>query len=273
MKLSIITVNLNNIDGLKKTISSISTQSWIEFEYIIIDGNSTDKSKGYIKEYAENNTDISIKWISENDNGVYHAMNKGINLSKGEYLLFLNSGDFLIHEEVLRNVFEKQLLSADILCGKCNISDKGKVIWTSSPPEKVTFGTLYNEGLAHQATFIKKVLFDTYGLYREDFKYNSDIDFWYKTIILNNISTQRLDLVISDYNLDGISNKEKGNLSYTEEMNEILAPFNSFRVDYDQFNTEKKEMSVYYWLMRQKCLNKLILFLYYIAKKLKGRKK
>ena len=103
MKLSIITVNLNNKTGLEKTVKSVCSQTFEEFEFIIIDGGSTDGSLDIIKRYEDN---ISC-WVSEQDKGVYNAMNKGIKMAKGEYLQFLNSGDSLINSDVLNKVFKE----------------------------------------------------------------------------------------------------------------------------------------------------------------------
>lgn len=89
MKLSIITINYNNRDGLQHTIESVINQTSHEFEYIIIDGGSTDGSVDIIKQYT-NQIDY---WVSEPDRGIYHAMNKGIDIAKGEYCIFMNSGD------------------------------------------------------------------------------------------------------------------------------------------------------------------------------------
>ncbi len=97
-KLSIITVNYNNLEGLKKTVKSVVDQTWSEFEYLIIDGGSTDGCLEYIK-IKENEIDF---WISEPDKGVYHAMNKGIQKATGEYVIFLNSGDHFYKKNVLQ---------------------------------------------------------------------------------------------------------------------------------------------------------------------------
>ena len=86
MKFTIITINYNNVKGLKKTIDSVISQNFSDYEFIIIDGASTDGSVDIIKEYSPH---ISY-WVSEPDKGIYHAMNKGITVSRGEYLLFLN---------------------------------------------------------------------------------------------------------------------------------------------------------------------------------------
>ena len=114
MKLSIISINRNNASGLRKTIESVVSQTYTDFEYIIIDGASTDGSIGVINEFAtplnlpqrEKKEHPIINWISELDSGIYNAMNKGILKASGEYLLFLNSGDYLYNSEVLKNVFE-----------------------------------------------------------------------------------------------------------------------------------------------------------------------
>ena len=101
-KLSIITINYNNALGLKKTMSSIEKQTWKEFEYIMVDGNSTDGSLEVMKTFNY----IGLNYISEPDSGIYNAMNKGIKMAKGKYLLFLNSGDVLENENVLKNVLQ-----------------------------------------------------------------------------------------------------------------------------------------------------------------------
>jgi len=265
MKLSIITVNLNNARGLQKTIESVVEQTWLDFELIIVDGASTDGSIEVIQHF--NNSMIQqFHWLSEPDSGVYQAMNKGIRMAKGEYLLFLNSGDFLVDDRVLTEVFSINR-TADILCGRCDVSENGKVVWTSNPPDLVTFGKLYNVGLAHQSTFIKRSLFDKLGLYREDFKYNSDIDFWYRSIILNGATTEKVDLVVSDYNLDGFSSKEHQTPVYKNEMSEILsqANFDKFIPDYIQWKEEKKSMQIYYWAKQKKTIDFILKTAYKIA--------
>src|SRR5690242_21925905 len=97
LKLSIITVNFNNAAGLQRTMDSAFHQTFTDYEYVIIDGGSTDGSKDLIKNHANK----LVYWVSEKDNGVYQAMNKGIVRAKGDYLLFLNSGDYLLHERIL----------------------------------------------------------------------------------------------------------------------------------------------------------------------------
>ncbi|KPA34233.1 hypothetical protein AMR50_0875 [Leptospira interrogans] len=94
-KISIITINLNNLEGLRKTLESVKSQTYTNFELIVVDGGSTDGSFEYLK----SNLDLIKKFISEKDKGIYNAQNKGISLSKGEYLVFLNAGDTLLQKK------------------------------------------------------------------------------------------------------------------------------------------------------------------------------
>ncbi len=274
MKLSIITINYNNATGLKNTLDSVAAQTYTDFEHIIVDGASTDGSVEIIREYeqslASNLSPLAshLKWISESDTGIYNAMNKGIRMAHGEYLLFLNSGDFLISEDVLEKVFENEC-TADILCAGCNVSDNGKVVWTSNPPEKVTFGTLYMVGLAHQSTFIRKSLFEHYGYYDESFRYNADIEFWYRAIVDNGASTQKIDVITTDYNLDGISSKEHQADSYIKEKERILAPYKAFVVDYDLYSSKAKDLYILEWLKKHKLLHAIVLLFYKMERKIK----
>src|SRR4051812_9372166 len=112
-KLSIITVNLNNAEGLETTIKSVTGQKNRDFEFIIIDGASTDNS---LKVLADYDKQIDL-WISEKDKGIYEAMNKGISKSNGAYLLFLNSGDYLYSEDTIGHVMEYLTGEADIVYG------------------------------------------------------------------------------------------------------------------------------------------------------------
>jgi len=261
-KLSIITINLNNAEGLQNTIKSVVSQTFDDYEYIIVDGASSDSSIE-IFHLFNGSGKKDIKWISEPDSGVYQAMNKGIRMSKGEYLLFLNSGDFLVSDNVLNDIFSNDY-SGDILCGSCNISERGKVVHVTNPPAVITFGTLYNVGLAHQATFIRRNLFDKFGFYDESFKYNADIEFWNRCIILGEVSTEKLNVVVSDYNLEGISSTQNRSDEYKKEINRIFqnSLFQKFTPDYDAWNIERKEMDILYWVKSKNMLYKPLCWLY-----------
>lgn len=200
MKLSIITINRNNADGLDKTIQSVINQAYQDFEYIVIDGNSTDHSVDIIKKHSNN---VNY-WISETDRGIYNAMNKGIAKANGNYLLFLNSGDYLVNKDVLKSAFEHQQ-TADIIYGNMQIDWGNGKITSGKMPDKITFKQMYLDTLWHPVSFIKKSLFSTYGLYNEAYKIVADYDFFFKVIIMNNATTYYINMDIALYNLTGLS--------------------------------------------------------------------
>ena len=236
-------------------MESVFAQTYRGFEYIVIDGASKDDSVKVIRECEAANqalpNPLSFIWKSESDTGIFNAMNKGIKKAAGEYCLFLNSGDFLITSDGLAQVFAKKI-DADIINARCNVSDNGKVTWTSPYLPSVTLKDLYFVGLPHQSTFIRRALFDKYGLYREDFRYNSDIDFWYKSIVLGDATTQGVDVVTTDYNLEGQSSKDAQTDEYKREMTEILSQGFLPKVlpDYDLWREQQHFLNKYIWIER-----------------------
>ena len=104
MTISVVTINWNNNAGLQRTLASIASQTYNDFEYIVVDGASTDGSVETIMQY---DGDARLTWISERDNGIYNAMNKGIRMAKGEYVVMINSGDWLMASDVLERMAEE----------------------------------------------------------------------------------------------------------------------------------------------------------------------
>lgn len=266
--LSIITVNLNNAEGLQRTISSVLEQDLAGVEFVIIDGGSTDGSR----EIIDSHTDFIHYWVSEKDSGVYHAMNKGIKKSSGEYLLFLNSGDLLYSPDTLSSVFS-QFRQADFLCGRSAIVRDGSVVHVTNPPEKHTFATYYRATISHQATFIKKSVFDLYGYYREDFRYNSDYEFWIRTIILQNCSTEKISTIVCYYDLNGISSTENQTEAYLSEIEQILNTplLQKFVPDYESWYQQRSDMKPLYWVKSKKYMYAGILCVYKLALWLRKR--
>ena len=150
IKLSIITINYNNLSGLKKTIESVKSQTFQDYEWIVIDGGSTDGSK----ELIEENKEYFSYWVSEPDKGIYDAMNKGTILAQGEYCQFLNSGDYLIAPDTLAKIFNRPL-QADVNYGDVWFIKDNKVIEKRTYPDKITLSFLFKSPLGHQATFVK----------------------------------------------------------------------------------------------------------------------
>jgi glycosyltransferase involved in cell wall biosynthesis len=270
VKLSIITVNLNNKNGLANTISSVISQTIVFFEFIIIDGASSD---GSVELITQNHDRISF-WLSEPDCGIYQAMNKGIRAAKGEYVLFLNSGDFLVDNDVLKNVFNVNT-SEDVLYGRSYISKENKVIYTTPHPDKLTLEFFYTQTISHQAAFIRRSLFDRYGYYREDLKIYADLDFWIRTIILNNCTTKKLDIIVADYNLDGISGNPSNEELAKAEIKDVMSKNIPIRIlaDYENRKEERRQMKVLYWAKSVKALYTLLNVLYQIALKVNSLRK
>lgn len=199
-ELSIITINYNNADGLKKTIQSVINQSFADYEYIIIDGGSTDNSAELIKKYSDKIT----YWISEKDQGIYNAQNKGIARATGNYCLFLNSGDYLVDDKVLAKVHSYNL-SADIIYGDMQTNGENGKNRHLKMPDKIGVKRLYADTVWHPVSFIKRELFSLYGNYDEQFKIVADYEFFVRVIIKRNVSTKHIPVEISVFDTTGLS--------------------------------------------------------------------
>lgn len=229
MMISIITICFNDKVGLERTIQSVLKQTYQGFEYIIIDGGSTDGSIEFIKENSEKIT----YWISESDSGVYNAMNKGIKKAKGEYLLFLNSGDAFINNEVLLKVFS-EIRTADFVYGDLMVNASHR-IWLKTYPKELTFQYFLKDTLPHPATFIRREIFARCGLYNEDNKIVSDWEFFMLSIAKHNCSYQHLSIPISEFMYNGISSKvENRELIFQEKRKALSKHFQVFLRDYKE---------------------------------------
>ncbi len=220
MKYSIITINYNHIEGLKKTIESVITQTYTDYEYIIIDGGSTDGSVDIIKEYEGHIT----YWISEKDNGVYHAMNKGVVQAQGDYCIFMNSGDRFHSPKVLES-FEQY--EDDIVCGQVSSFPSGHHRPT------ISLVDLLRISLPHQAMFIKRGLLIKHP-YDERYKILSDWKFCLETLVIDNCSFRTVEIIVADYEDGGISSNSNGLLPIERELilKELFPP--RILVDYQK---------------------------------------
>lgn len=217
MRLSIITINYNNAIGLEKTIRSIISQSFQNFEYIVIDGASTDMSVEVIKKYS----DQINHWISEPDNGIYNAMNKGIKYACAEYLLFINSGDTLYNENVLQNIFTQNVKN-DLVFGDLHrIFPDGHSDIVNSP-DHIGIDHMLNDTLCHPVTLIRRVLFQKYGLYREDLHIVSDWAFFLKIIAFGNVTQQHIPVTITSFAMDGMSSLPENKGKIIDECQKVI---------------------------------------------------
>jgi glycosyltransferase involved in cell wall biosynthesis len=233
-KISIITINYNNLAGLKKTVESVVNQTWHEFEYIVIDGGSTDGSSAYIESQSEH----FDYWVSEPDKGIYNAMNKGIAKATGEYLLFLNSGDHLFSETVLEEN-HSSITNYDLVYFDIQIVDESGAK-TSMYPEKLRFSDLYFKSLPHLGTFIKRSLFETVGLYDENLKIVSDWKFFIMALFKHNCTYSKTKGILSTFYMNGISAIS----DFSEERNKVLQEnFSEYIIDYEQWNKHQKVLN------------------------------
>jgi len=200
--LSIITINLNNANGLQKTIDSVVCQTFASFEYIVIDGLSNDGSVDVIKSYEEK---ISY-WVSEADGGIYDAMNKGIKHAKGKYLIFLNSGDVLVDKDTLSEAvkYMDDCPAVDIFYSDTFFKDQNAAIHLHKHPTNVNVDFLRINQLNHQSSLIRASLFDEYGLYPHHLKFAAD-HWLFLTSLVGNKVFMHIPVVLVVYEQGGLS--------------------------------------------------------------------
>lgn len=253
MKLSIITINRNNAAGLQKTIDSVWNQiglDGLEVEHIIIDGASSDGSVDVIKEYqsciVHCQLPISLKWLSEPDNGIYNAMNKGIKIalnrseSSPHYLQFLNSGDMLADNHVIMHMFTALETNKfpDILYGNMRkvMPDGTKLKDTCGATNNVTLNMFYRGCLNHSPAYIRRGLFEEYGYYDETLQICSDWKFYMQSIVLGHANVKYTNQLVTIFDMGGISETRKDILN--DERNRLLQEMipQGILKDYDRYH-------------------------------------
>jgi glycosyltransferase involved in cell wall biosynthesis len=232
MTFSIITVNYNNCDGLKQTIQSVISQTFDDYEYIIIDGGSTDGSKDVILQNA-NQIDY---WVSEPDKGIYNAMNKGIKVSQGEYIIFMNSGDCFYNGQVLHKVSKCMDNASDFIAG--NYSINGKIKKSPSRVTGITFFYSPEASICHQALFTKHNILIN-NPFQEQYKIVADYVNQYHSLILNNAKYQYINETICIVEPGGLS--AIGYQKLSEEIETYLHSVLPCRIydDYTNFMSVK----------------------------------
>ena len=256
--LTIITINYNNAEGLQKTMESILNQTSNDFEYIIVDGKSGDASVEIIRKF-EGLKVRDFLWISEKDLGIYHAMNKGIELAKGEYIQFVNSGDLLAANDVTARMLEKlEVLRSEsevnILYGNMLKPYKGKIIQDKGfAGRQPAMHDFYNGTLNHSPTYIKRSLFDKYGLYDQNLKIVSDWKWFLQAIAFNQIQIAYYDIDVTIFDMTGIStvNSSLDKAERRRVLEEML-PLSVLH-DYDQYAYSMNQLKRInrYWISRK----------------------
>ena len=199
--LSIITICRNEVSRIRRTIDSVIQQSDPEFEWIVVDGASTDGTLDLLQLHQP---PIS-RLISEPDQGLYDAMNKGIHIASGEFILFLNAGDRLQNQEVVR-AFRSKAFTADVVVGDIHVVfEDSREQYRKSSENYLDRDLLYWRSFPHQVTFIKRALFEKFGTYDLSFKIASDWEFFARVIANHEVSVAAWNYCVAVFTNDGIS--------------------------------------------------------------------
>lgn len=241
MTLSIITINRNNAQGLKKTMQSVVSQTSKDLEYIVVDGASTDESVEVIKHFAEQR---DIRWVSERDKGIYNAMNKGIGMAQGEYVMILNSGDYLASPQVVDEMGKALVANnhPDILYGNMlKIWPDGKTQRDRQLRDDYSLFDFYNGTLNPDGTYIRRSLFAQYGPFDESLKICSDWAWMLKMVGMNGVKPLHVDLDTLYFDMTGVSEGgERSRQTIRNERQQVLNQTLPAAVleDYDRYATD-----------------------------------
>lgn len=211
-RFSIVTVCLNTAGDIARTVESVLSQDGADYEYIVIDGGSTDGTLEILQSYGKR---ISVL-VSEPDSGIFNAMNKAIRLSIGEYIYFLNSGDVFASNDILKKMNDLTG-SSDLIYWDFLVEITPNLIIRKNVPSKLTKAYFMIDSIPHQATFIKRELFNRTGLYREDLKFTSDYEHSLRIFLSPNYSLLHIPLAVSVYNLRGVTASKNNKRVFKEE--------------------------------------------------------
>lgn len=245
-KFSIITVCLN-APNLRQTCDSIVNQTYQDFEWLVIDGGSNQETLDIFEQYR-NRIDF---FVSEKDNGIYNAMNKGIANATGEYLLFLNAGDSFYSADVL-DQFVNAGLDADIIYANMQY-DNTKSVFVPADILDAKFWVKYS--LPHQATLIKRELFNLYGPYNEKNKVVSDYEKWLEFIYVNHCTYKHVNFTGCVFDCTGLSSNSNYDKELTTAMCKYMTPSEIKTAINQNLSLLQKIFSVMPWLLDKSYLD------------------
>ena len=250
LRLSIITINYNNAEGLRKTLASVASQTYRDIEHIIVDAASTDSSVDVIRDYESANRSsihpLTIVWSSKKDKGIYNGMNIGIQRATGEYCQFLNSGDILAAPDVTERMMAALQMKGDgveLLYGNMVKYDytNNRTLGKSTEVE-YSLRQYYTSTMNHDCCYIRRDLFETYGLYDESLKIVSDWKWFLHTIGLGKVKPIYVDIDVTIFDASGISetNLALRNQERRQVLAELMPP--AVLADYDAHAFEMEQM-------------------------------
>ncbi len=212
---SIITVCRNEENGIRQTCESVCAQTFPDFEWIVIDGQSTDETLNILEEFKPQ---ISCL-VSESDAGIYDAMNKGILRASGEYLVFLNAGDWFAAPDVLEAAASAPAM--DIKFGDVTVIDRNGILKEYCYPDLLPKDFLLKKTISHQTSFVKRTLFETHGLYDTSFKIAADYDLLVRLLYVHGVSYVHIPKVLANTPMGGISNHPDSKALNTLEKHRV----------------------------------------------------
>ena len=245
MKLSIITICYNSQSSIVNTIESIKNQTINNLEYIIIDGGSSDRTIDIIKNY-----EIVDSFISEKDNGIYDAFNKGIKNATGDIIGFLNSDDIFHNENSLKTILDSFDDDTDCVFGDLvytNDKNQTKRIWRGSPYKKGAFKKGWMP--AHPTFYCKKSVYEKYGFYKDEYKIAGDFELMLRFLEKYNIKSKYISKTIVNMKLGGVSNKN------------ILTVFKILQEEFNAFKQNNISLNkIFYILQKTRKLKEFKIF-------------
>lgn len=267
-KLSIITINFNNTEGLRKTLASVALQTYRNIEHIIVDAASTDGSVDIIREYVQKvesgeSRVKSVIWSSEPDRGIYDGMNKGIRKATGDYIQILNSGDILAADDVTeRMVNEVERVSeltnerVPILYGNMIKQwPDGKRIVDRCKAGNLSMLSFYNGTLNHDSAYIRRDLFERFGLYDENLKIVADWKWFLQALPLGGVMPIYADIDVTVFDMTGVSESNTAfwKVERRPVLEELVPPM--VLADYDKYGEDMRMMDRLrrhhmHWLVR-----------------------
>ena len=236
MLITIVTCSYNSERTIERTIKSILAQNFDNYEYLIIDGKSSDRTLEIIKQY-EPLFKGKMRWISEKDQGIYDAMNKGIKLSKGDYIWLVNSDDYLESNamEIVADRIQKK--QPDIICGSIEYfseNSDNRYVFKYTPQESENEYRKKRMGIVHPATIVARQIYDKYGLYDSRFYISADMD-WFLRIRENNIPIDFIDIKLSNMSDGGISSQSNNVKKRIHDWNILFTKHTKNKIEYWRF--------------------------------------
>lgn len=219
-RVSVVTAVFNGAEHIEQTIKAVAGQTYPNIGHIVVDGGSTDGTVEILERYS----DVLAYWVSEPDGGVYHAMNKGIDLvtDPESYILFANSDDHLYSAEAIQRVIDASS-GEDLVYGRMVLTDG---VYSGIAGKRVELDDLATETLCHPATFVRRKIFDSVGKFDTGYVIAADYDHMVRCFAAP-VSTRFVDVIVSTMRMGGLS-EEKFMLSCRERKQVIRRRFPLF---------------------------------------------